>query len=115
MLLLRSIVRQHFPDSHTRHYISRPAPTDSTTWPANMLAGSQEAMPYDAIAELVFSDEDTFHAFLKLVSAPEAAAQIAANEENFLAHGKMMAVMQDGTCVTRRENDEPQTMLAAST
>jgi hypothetical protein len=84
---LKSIAGEDFPLTHTRHYIAR---TDQNgSWAAAVLVGTQEDFSYDGIAELVFPDESAFQTFFGIVSAPEAAARIAADEENFIVREKM--------------------------
>ncbi|KAF1959505.1 hypothetical protein CC80DRAFT_406193 [Byssothecium circinans] len=100
--LIKSIAGEHFPITHTRHYIARPTEQNST-WPAAVLVGSQEDFTYDGIAELVFHDEQAFQTFFATVSAPEAAAKIAADEENFTVREKMKAVVKGDTSVTSRD------------
>ncbi|ORX94172.1 EthD domain-domain-containing protein [Clohesyomyces aquaticus] len=99
--LLKSIAGDNFPLTHTRHYIARPAETNGS-WPAAILIGSQDDFTYDGIAELVFPDESAFQTFFGIVSAPEAAAKIAADEETFIVREKMKAVVMGETSVTSR-------------
>jgi hypothetical protein len=97
--LLKSIAGDHFPISHTRRYIARPA-EQNNAWPAAVLVGSQEDFTYDGIAELVFWDEQAFRTFLAIVSAEEAAARIVTDEETFIVREKMKAVVMGETSVT---------------
>ena len=101
--LLKSIAGEHFPLTHTRHYIARPAGNEDGFWPAVVLVGAQEDFAYDGIAELVFHDELAFQNFFGIVSAPEAAARIAEDEESFIVREKMKAVVMGETAVTARE------------
>ena len=98
--LLRSIAGEHFPMTHTRRYIART--NQDGAWPASILVGAQEDFTYDGIAELVFPDEAAFHKFFAIVSEPEAAARIAADEEAFIVREKMKAVVLGETSVTTR-------------
>ncbi|KAF2000884.1 hypothetical protein P154DRAFT_522159 [Amniculicola lignicola CBS 123094] len=97
--LLKSVGGEHFPISHTRHYIARPTEV-AGSWPAAVLVGTQDDFTYDGIAELVFKDEDGFKAFFGLVSAPDAAARIAADEDKFTVREKMKAVVVGGSSIT---------------
>ncbi|KAF2870146.1 hypothetical protein BDV95DRAFT_575161 [Massariosphaeria phaeospora] len=58
-----------------------------------MLVGVQDDMPYDGIAELVLADEAAFHAFVGLVSAPEAAATLVEDEAKLFVEGKLLGVI----------------------
>ncbi|PVI00357.1 hypothetical protein DM02DRAFT_527236 [Periconia macrospinosa] len=100
--LIKSIAGEHFPITHTRHYIARPA-EENSTWPAAILIGSQEDFTYDGIAELVFQDEQAFQTFFAIVSTPEAAAQLAADEEIFIVREKTKAVVKGDTSITSRD------------
>jgi hypothetical protein len=99
--LLKSIAGDAFPLTHTRHYIRRTA--HDSSWPAAVLVGTQEDFTYDGIAELVFPSEAAFQTFFSIVSAPEAAARIAADESTFIIREQMKAVVLGETSVTRRE------------
>ncbi len=99
--LLKSIAKEHFPITHTRHLIARPA-EENGIWPAAVLIGAQEGFTFDGIAELVFEDETAFKTFYGLVSEPEAAAKIAADEETFIVREQMRAVVKSSTTVTSR-------------
>lgn len=99
--LLRTIAGEHFPLTHTRRYIARTS--HDGNWPASILVGAQEDFTYDGIAELVFPNEAAFRAFFAVVSEPEAAAQIAEDEEAFIVREKMKAVVLGDTSVTSRK------------
>ena len=99
--LLKAIAGEHFPLTHTRHYIARTNQNDS--WPAAVLVGAQEDFTYDGIAELVFPDEAAFQTFMGIVSEPEAAARIAADEEIFAVRENVKAVVLGETSVTSRD------------
>lgn len=100
--LIKSIAGEHFPITHTRHYIARPAERNGT-WPAAVLLGTQEDFTYDGIAELVFQDEQAFQTFFAIVSDLESAAKIAADEEAFIVREKTKAVVNGDTSVTSRD------------
>jgi hypothetical protein len=99
--LIKSIVGDKFPLTHTRHYIARPA-EENGGWPAAVLVGAQEDFTYDGFAELVFEDEKAFKSFFAVISEPEAAAKLAEDEERFAVREKTRAVVVGESVVTRR-------------
>lgn len=99
--LLKTIAGENFPLTHTRRYIART--NQNNSWPAAVLVGSQEDFTYDGIAELVFPNETAFQTFYTIVSEPEAAAKIAADEESFIVREQMKAVVLGETSVTTRD------------
>jgi hypothetical protein len=100
--LIKSIAGDQFPISHTRTYLARPAQAENATWPAAVLVGSQEDFSYDGFAELVFADEAAFKSFFALVSEPENAAKIAADEEKFAVRESIKAVVIGDKTVTSK-------------
>jgi EthD domain len=103
--LVQSIAGPLFPISHTRRYLARTegspqVGSDTSTYPATVIVGSQADFDYDAIAELVFSDQDAFQAFFAKVSEPANAQRLAEDEDSFLDRSRMRAVALDGTVVT---------------
>ncbi|KAF2680809.1 hypothetical protein K458DRAFT_392481 [Lentithecium fluviatile CBS 122367] len=102
--LLKLIAGKNFPLTHTRHYIARPGSAETNgSWPAVILAGAQEDFTYYGIAELVFPDESAFQSFMSIVSALEAEARIAEDEEPFIVREKMKAVVMGETSVASRD------------
>lgn len=99
--LVKSLSGEDFPLSHKRTYIARSkvetplegASTRNATTPATVIVGQQSDFDFDAYAELTFADQAAFEAFGKKVYAPEAAAQIAADEEQFFDRSKLGIVM----------------------
>ncbi|KAJ5673844.1 hypothetical protein N7462_009283 [Penicillium macrosclerotiorum] len=99
--LVKRISEDDFPLSHKRSYLSRKtvetAPEGATSrnaiTPASIVVGQQSDFDFDAYAELTFTDQAHFQAFGAKVYAPEAAAQIAADEEQFLDRSKLGIVM----------------------
>ena len=93
--LIRSLTGDHFPQSHSRHYIARMAAmgatTDNTneTHPAVALVGTQADFDYDALAILTWDTEEVYEKFIKTIGGAEVAAKIAADEEKFLDRGKL--------------------------
>jgi hypothetical protein len=100
--LIKAIAGDQFPISHTRTYLARPAQAENATWPAAVLVGSQEDFSYDGFAELVFPDEAAFKSFFALVSEPDNAAKIAADEEKFIVREAMKAVVIGDKTVTSK-------------
>ncbi|KAJ5716803.1 hypothetical protein N7488_002449 [Penicillium malachiteum] len=86
-----------FSQAWSRTYIARKAvevaaqgaSERNTKTPAIILAGKQSDFDFDAYAELTFADQAAFQAFSAKIRAPEAAAQIAADEERFLDKSKL--------------------------
>ncbi|EED13837.1 conserved hypothetical protein [Talaromyces stipitatus ATCC 10500] len=96
---LKHLSGDDFPLSHKRSYIARNVLSDgqtadngtarNATTPATVLAGQQADFDFDAYAELIFASQESFQKFVAKVQAPEAAAQIAADEEKFLERSKL--------------------------
>jgi len=99
--LLKSIAGERFSITHTRHYISRPTEQNGT-WPATVSLGIQEDFRYDGIAELHFEDEKAFQLFFAIVSTPDTAARIAADEELFIVRDEIKVVVQGSVSTTHR-------------
>lgn len=99
--LIKRLSGDDFPLSHKRNYIARSsventpegATTRNATTPATVLVGQQSDFDFDAYAEVTFADQAAFQAFGAKVYAPEAAAQIAADEEQFLDRSKLGIAM----------------------
>ncbi|PWY81597.1 hypothetical protein BO94DRAFT_146398 [Aspergillus sclerotioniger CBS 115572] len=99
--LVKRISTDLFPISHKRTYIARTtldtpaadATSRNATTPATVLVGQQSDFDFDAYAELTFADQAAFQAFMARVTAPDAAAQIAADEETFLDRSKLSIAM----------------------
>ncbi|KAI3008351.1 hypothetical protein CBS147482_5387 [Aspergillus niger] len=99
--LVKRLSGDDFPLSHKRMYIARTTIKNSQTeesnnnstrnalTPATVLVGRQTDFDFDAYAELTFADQTAFQTFSTKVMAPEAAAQIAADEEGFLDRSKL--------------------------
>lgn len=103
--LVKDIGGDHFPLSHTRHYIDRaPGKADGTErnahYPASVLVGTQADFDYDSIAELTFADVTAFQTFFALCQQPDNAARLQADEEQFLDRAKMTVVAVGETLVT---------------
>ncbi|KAJ5992800.1 hypothetical protein N7451_008524 [Penicillium sp. IBT 35674x] len=99
--LIKRLSGDDFPLSHKRTYIVRQtvdvvpegATSSNATTPAVVLVGQQSEFDFDAYAELTFTDEQALHAFVQKIRAPEAADQIAADEELFLDRSKFAVVV----------------------
>ncbi|OKL63029.1 hypothetical protein UA08_01936 [Talaromyces atroroseus] len=96
---LKKLAGDDFPLSHKRSYIARNnTPNDgatarNATTPAIVIAGQQSDFDFDAQAELTFASPEALQAFVAKVQAPEAAAQIAEEEEKFLDRSKLSIAM----------------------
>ena len=101
--LIKSIAGAHFPLVHTRHYIHRAEGTGgglaNLDHPATILAGFQEDIDFDGVGELTFESEGAFKAFISVITQPDAAAKIAADEKKFLDGGRMLLVIPEETTV----------------
>ncbi|PYH90411.1 hypothetical protein BO71DRAFT_402234 [Aspergillus ellipticus CBS 707.79] len=100
--LVKRIATVDFPLSHRRSYIARTeltSPLEGTNstrnanTPATVFVGQQSNFDFDATAELTFADQAALQAFMAKVSAPDAAAQIAADEEGFLDRSELSIAM----------------------
>ncbi|KAJ5133876.1 hypothetical protein N7448_001104 [Penicillium atrosanguineum] len=99
-----SIFGDESPLSHKRSYIARYTIDSSTegvtntrnaSTPARAIVGQQSDFDFDAYAELMSEDQIAYDAFLAKVFFPEAAAEIAADEEK--SHGKSkLAIVTSG-------------------
>ncbi|GKZ57692.1 hypothetical protein AnigIFM56816_002762 [Aspergillus niger] len=98
--LVKRLSGDDFPLSHKRMYVARTTienpqtgennnSTRNALTPATVLVGQQTDFDFDAYAELTFADQAAFQTFSAKVMAPEAAAQIAADEEGFLDRSKL--------------------------
>ncbi|GKZ72971.1 hypothetical protein AnigIFM60653_002039 [Aspergillus niger] len=98
--LVKRLSGDDFPLSHKRMYVARTTienpqtgennnSTRNALTPATVLVGQQTDFDFDAYAELTFADQAAFQTFSSKVMAPEAAAQIAADEEGFLDRSKL--------------------------
>jgi hypothetical protein len=99
--LIKRLTGEVFPLSHKRSYVARNtvevaaegASDRNALTPATVIVGQQSDFDFDAYAELTFADQAAFQAFGAKVYAPDAAAQIAADEEKFLDKSKLGIVM----------------------
>ncbi|GAB1200349.1 hypothetical protein APSETT444_009719 [Aspergillus pseudonomiae] len=99
--LVKHLSGEDFPLSHRRSYVARntvETPVEDASGrnpltPATVLLGQQTDFDFDAYAELTFADQAAFQAFGAKVYAPDAAAQIAADEEKFLDKSKLVMAM----------------------
>ncbi|KAB8225791.1 EthD domain-containing protein [Aspergillus novoparasiticus] len=102
--LIKQLTGKDFPLSHKRSYVARntvEAPVEGASdrnplTPATVLVGQQTDFDFDAYAELTFADQAAFQAFSAKLTAPDVAAQIAADEEKWLDNSKLtMAMLGD--------------------
>ncbi|KAJ5116576.1 hypothetical protein N7456_000924 [Penicillium angulare] len=99
--LIKRLTGDDFPVAHKRSYVARTtvevapegASDRNSLTPATVLVGQQSDFDFDAFAELTFADQAAFQAFGAKVYAPDAAAEIAADEEKFLDRSKVGIAM----------------------
>jgi hypothetical protein len=99
--LIKRLSGEVFPLSHKRSYVARHtvdvaadgASDRNSRTPATVIVGQQSDFDFDAYAELTFADQAAFQAFGAKVYAPEAASEIAADEEKFLDKSRLGIVM----------------------
>ncbi|KAJ5261398.1 hypothetical protein N7478_011993 [Penicillium angulare] len=108
--LIKRITGDNFPTAHKRSYVARStvkvapegASDRNSLTPATVLVGQQSDFDFDSYAELTFADQDAFEAFGAKVYAPDAAAQIAADEEKFLDRSKTGIAMLGDVIETKK-------------
>ncbi|KAJ5779805.1 Dimeric alpha-beta barrel [Penicillium paradoxum] len=106
--MIKRMTGEDFPLSHHRNYIARNTveiPPEGSTprnafTPATILRGQQADFDFDAYAELTFADQAAYQAFAAKIYAPDAAAQIAADEEKFLDRLKLGIALVEEVRVT---------------
>ncbi|KAJ6162685.1 hypothetical protein N7497_002664 [Penicillium chrysogenum] len=96
------------PEEFKKYYEAhlKSPPDDSTArnafTPATILRGRQPDFDFDAYAELTFADQAAYQAFAAKIYAPDAAAQITADEDKFLDRLKQGVVLVGEVRVTVR-------------
>ncbi|EMR69549.1 putative inositol-3-phosphate synthase protein [Eutypa lata UCREL1] len=96
-------LKAHYENSHVPPGQAESSTERNATTPASVLIGSQADFDYDAFAELVFKDETAFQTFMGVMQKPENAAEVAADEEQFLDRSKMTVVLVGDTTTTTNE------------
>ncbi|KUL85273.1 hypothetical protein ZTR_07977 [Talaromyces verruculosus] len=102
--LIKRLTGDDFPLSHKRYYIARTLVSSedsknitgterNPTTPAIVFAGQQSDFDFDAYAELTFASQEALQIFTAKVQAPDAAAQVSADEEKFLDRSKLGIAM----------------------
>ncbi|KAJ6078198.1 uncharacterized protein N7446_001134 [Penicillium canescens] len=84
--LVKRLSGEDFPISHKRSY---GASDRSFRTPATVIVGQQSDIEFDAYAEPNLGDQAAFQAFSAKVYVPDAAFQIAADEEKFLDKSRL--------------------------
>ena len=109
MPLVLSSFGPYCAQSHTRYYIPRPSRAGDGTsgasgsdHPIAASLNKSEGLDFDAIAYLIWEDENSFKRALEKRRDPEIAARIAADEENFLLREKMVMAPASEPFVTLR-------------
>lgn len=92
--LIKRLSGADFPAHHSRRYLARSERPDSSgLYPASIFVGGQDRFGYDAICELVFSDQEALQKFHAKTSTPDAKAALEADEKSFLDREKLKIVM----------------------
>ncbi|TVY85533.1 hypothetical protein LSUE1_G000372 [Lachnellula suecica] len=102
--LLKELSGSLFPITHERRYLQRTegASHDAASNPATVLVGTQGQFEYDSYAQLTWEDAEAFQKFFAVISQPEAAARITADEEMFLIREKTGIVVSGDAIVSKR-------------
>lgn len=86
--LIKELAGNDFPISHTRRYIHRTKGNGVTEhnpdYLATVFVGEQADCEYDCCSELIFANPAALLAFKEAMAQADKAAQIAADEEEFL-------------------------------
>ncbi|KAI1800001.1 hypothetical protein F4811DRAFT_557243 [Daldinia bambusicola] len=96
--LIYNMTGAHFPLSHTRRYIQRPDGQN-----ARVMAGSQQDIDFDVVAEIAFESEDAYNKFYEILTEEENAKIIEEDEKDFFDRGRVRVVVLGETEVTERE------------
>ncbi|GME48448.1 EthD domain-containing protein [Neofusicoccum parvum] len=93
--LIKSIAGDKFPLSHTRSYIHRTESKEDqgNSFPATVLAGTQDDFCYDAISEMKFKDVAAFQQFHQVLGQGENGPRMDADNKAFLDLAKLRMVM----------------------
>ncbi|KAJ5105586.1 hypothetical protein NUU61_002933 [Penicillium alfredii] len=92
--LIQRLAGADFPATHIRRYLARSTePNSDGEYPATVLFGSQEEFGYDAVTEVVFSDQEAKQRFFAKLTAPEAKKLLEEDEELFLVREKLSVVV----------------------
>ena len=84
--LLQQFGGEYFPKRHTRHYLQF-----NDDQPV-VLQGKDAGSGFDALAEVVFDDENGFKNFIQSLRKKLASATLIADEDKFSDRGKMIVV-----------------------
>ncbi|KAM7199759.1 hypothetical protein V8F20_005629 [Naviculisporaceae sp. PSN 640] len=106
---IKEMAGEHFPLSHTRHYIQR---TESPrgegnselnpTTPAIVIMGKQADADWDSISELVFADELAFKAYIDTLMEPNNWARLQERESKVVDTEKSKIVVVGEALVTKK-------------
>lgn len=90
MPLIRKLAGPLIPLSHTRLYVTREGPEckEKMVQPAT----NGEGIEYDAIAELVFRDQEHSHNYWKVLYAPETNGALYDDELKFMTRERLRIV-----------------------
>jgi hypothetical protein len=98
--LLKGIVGEDFPLSHTRHYFER---DNESPYTPNVLYGTAEDFTCDAIAVFTFANKAHWDRFVAKCSEPKNAAKLSEDDSKFLDQKKLKGVLVGDTRSTGRD------------
>ncbi|KAF2661217.1 hypothetical protein K491DRAFT_481729 [Lophiostoma macrostomum CBS 122681] len=102
--LLKSLVGDDFPLSHTRHYLDRDTALPAS--PANVLKGAQEDFAFDALALWTFADQAHWERFKGKWKREDVRARLEGDEEGWMDRGRLRAVVVGWTGSTGRDGGD---------
>ncbi|KAL4899429.1 hypothetical protein BDW74DRAFT_183681 [Aspergillus multicolor] len=105
--LIKRLAGSDFPLSHRRMYLARLEGKDDT-YPAVVLAGTQEDFDFDCVTELTFVDEDAFKTFFGRRMEAGIKEAVDRDEGEFLDAGRLKLVVLGGVEETISEGEGAQ-------
>lgn len=104
MPLLKSIVGEDFPLSHTRHYVD--LDLNGGSHPLHPPFGAPDNFTYDAIAVFTFINKDHWDRFVAKCKQPDASRRLSEDDEKFQDYKKLKPVFIEDTKSTGRDGGE---------
>ncbi|KAF2468318.1 uncharacterized protein BDR25DRAFT_231806 [Lindgomyces ingoldianus] len=114
--LLKSLVGDTFPITHTRNYVTRTrtrsddmAPTSISSdsnnelWLPTLYRGQPSDFPYDSMTVMVWEDKTAFERFCEVFYHEEVQEKMQDDEEKFIDRRFRMVCALEEPIVTRRE------------
>ncbi|KAF5510265.1 hypothetical protein CGCS363_v003718 [Colletotrichum siamense] len=99
LVLVEQLCGNAMPLKHTRYYPQHGGADDKPI----VLFGNNKEMKYDVIVTIEFEDEAAWQKFGAILSEPEAAAKIAADEDGFWDRNQMHVFNVGGVKVWERK------------